>query len=169
MLLNLQELAVIDDGGDDLLHVVRGVGGIRDDGVQGQVILGEVVLDRPLHNGRLHTWRFCAVVGWQVAQEVADEVKGIGIVSGGVVGGARHGHVGLGTAEFLLGNFFAGHRLDHGRSGDEHLGGFIHHDDEVCQSRGVHVATGAGTHNEGNLRDNATGLRVAEEDLGVQA
>src|SRR5690606_41142618 len=58
--------------------------------------------------------------------------------------------------------------LDHVGAGDEHLGGLVHHDDEVGQGGGVHVATGTCAHDQGDLRDDTGGLGVAVEDLGVQ-
>ena len=83
--------------------------------------------------------------------------------------GAGHAHVSVSATQFLLADFLAGDGFDNVRASDEHLGGLVHHDDEVCKSGGVDVPTRAGAHDEGNLGDNAGGLRVAEENLGIQA
>ena len=72
------------------------------------------------------------------------------------------------TTQFLLGNNFAGHGLNDVRPGDKHLRGLIDHDDEVDQGGGVHVAAGAGTHNEGNLGDHARRQGIAIENLGIE-
>ena len=85
------------------------------------------------------------------------------------MGSAGHAHVGGSTTEFFLGDFFAGDGLDDVGAGDEHLGGLVDHDDEVGECGGVDVATCTCAHDEGDLRDHAGGLGVAEEDLGVQA
>ena len=48
--LHLEELVVVEDAGDHLVHVVRLVGRVRDQGVQLEILGGEVVLDRALGN-----------------------------------------------------------------------------------------------------------------------
>ncbi len=45
----------------------------------------------------------------------------------------------------------------------------VHHDDEVGDGGAVDRATGAGAHDDGNLRNDATGTDVAEENLSVGA
>ena len=45
--LDLQELVLVEDAGDHLVHVIRLVGRVRDQRVQLEVLVGEVVLDGP--------------------------------------------------------------------------------------------------------------------------
>ncbi len=82
---------------------------------------------------------------------------------------ARLGHVGVGAAQFLHRDVFAGDGLDHVRTGDEHLAGLVDHHHEVGQRGGVDVATGGGTHDQRDLRDDAGSQDVVAEDLAVQA
>lgn len=63
--------------------------------------------------------------------------------------------MGHGTAEGFCRNIFSGNSLDDLRTGDEHLAGLIHHEDKVGNSRRINSAAGTGSHNYGNLRDNA--------------
>ena len=49
--LHLEELVVVEDAGDDLVHVVRLVRRVRDQRVELEVLVGEVVLDRALGIG----------------------------------------------------------------------------------------------------------------------
>ena len=38
VVVRLEEVAVVDDGPDDVVHVVGGAGAVRDDGVQGRLL-----------------------------------------------------------------------------------------------------------------------------------
>jgi hypothetical protein len=75
------------------------------------------------------------------------------------------GVVGARAAEFLEGDVLAGDGLDHVRAGDEHVRGLVDHDDEVGQRGGVDRAAGGRAHDQRDLRDDAGGVHVAEEDL----
>ena len=61
------------------------------------------------------------------------------------------------------------HRLDHVGAGDEHVARPLDHDREVGDGRGVDRAAGAGPEDRGDLRDDAGGEGVAQEDVGVAA
>ena len=61
------------------------------------------------------------------------------------------------------------HRLHHVRAGDEHVAHAPHHEDEVGDRRAVDRAARAGAEDGGDLRDDAGGERVAQEDVGVAA
>ena len=52
-------------------------------------------------------------------------------------------------------------------TGDVHVGGVLHHEDEVGDRRGIDVAAGAGAHDHADLRHDATGQYVLQEDVGV--
>ena len=67
----------------------------------------------------------------------------------------------------LLGDVFVGDGLDDVGTGDEHVAGVVHHEDEIGDGGRVDGAAGAGAHDGGDLRDHAAGERVAQEDVGV--
>ena len=66
-------------------------------------------------------------------------------------------------------HLFVGHRLHDVGTGDEHVARPIDHDREVSDGRRVHRATGTGSENHGQLRDDTGHLRIAEEDVGISA
>ena len=167
--LHLEELVVVEDPGDHLVHVIRLVRRIRDQGVEFVVLLGEVVLDRTGVRRRGQARWFGVVVGRQVAQQVADVVEGVLLTGGDVVRGAGFGHVGLRAAEFLHGDVLTGDGFDDVGSGDEHLTGLGDHDDEVGERGGVDVAAGRRTHDQRDLRDHSGGQDVVAEDPAVEA
>ena len=146
--LNFQELVVIENAGDDLMHVVRLVRRVGDQGVQFEVLLGEVVLDRARMRWRGMPRRLGVVVGRQVAQQLAHIVERVLLAGGDVVRGAGLRHVGLRAAEFLHGDVLTGDGLDDVGSGDEHLAGLVDHDDEVGERGAVDVTACRRAHDQ---------------------
>ena len=167
--LHLEELVVVEDAGDHLVHVVGLVGRVRDQGVQLEVLVGEVVLDGALGHRHRVARRIGEVVGRQVAQQIADVVERVVFTGGDVVRRAGLGHVGVRAAQLLHRHVLAGDGLDHVGTGDEHLAGLVDHHDEVGQRGGVDVPAGGGAHDQRDLRDDAGGQDVVVEDLAVQA
>ncbi len=168
--LDLEELVVVEDAADDLVHVVRLVRRVRDEGVEFEILFGERVLDRS--GGRLGDGQrggSAAVVARQVAQQLLDVIERVLLVGGDVVRDAGLRHVRLCTAEVFHRDVLAGDGLDHVGAGDEHLAGLVDHDDEVGQCGGVDVAAGRCAHDQRDLRDDARGADVAVEDLAVEA
>ena len=106
--LHLEELVVVEDAGDDLVHVVRLVRRVRDQRVELEVLVGQVVLDRACRHRRRIARRIGVVVARQVAQQVADVVEGVLLAGGDVVRRARLGHVGVRAAELLHRDVLAG-------------------------------------------------------------
>ena len=80
---------------------------------------------------------------------------------------ARDGGVGLGPAERLLRHLLVRDRLDDVGTGDEHRRRAPDHQDEVGDGGRVDGSARAGTHDGRDLRDDAGGERVAQEDVGV--
>src|SRR5205085_2940781 len=72
-------------------------------------------------------------------------------------------------AQFFFGNILVSYRLNHVRSGDEHVGSVLHHNVEVGYGRTVDRAAGAGTHDATDLGDDAARQSVAQKDVGVAA
>ena len=77
---------------------------------------------------------------------------------------ARHPAVNLSAAQAFRIYFFARDLLDYLRPGDEHIAGLFRHENEVSDSRGIDCSTGAGPHDNRNLRDHAGGPDIAVED-----
>ena len=159
--VHLEELAVVDDLGDDLLHVVRLVGRVGDevdDAVAGAV--GVVV--------GLEVGRVLEVVRRQERQEVAHLLEARSARRRTTnVGDARLRRVRHRAAELLLRDVLAGHRLHDVGTGDEHVRRALHHEDEVGHRRRVDRAAGARAEDHADLRDHARRLHVAVEDAAV--
>ena len=94
-------------------------------------------------------------------------------VEAGVLAGIDQvGHAALagmhaGAAELLGGHVLLGHLLDHLGPGEEHVGGLLHHHDEVGDGRRIDGAAGAGAEDQRDLRHHARVEHVAQEDVGV--
>jgi hypothetical protein len=67
------------------VHVVGLVRRVRDQRVELEVLVGQVVLDRALEHRHRVARRVGVVVGRQVAQQVADEVERVLLAGGGDV------------------------------------------------------------------------------------
>ena len=94
--LDLEELVIVQDGTDDLLHVVGLVRRVGHQLVQLAVVVGDGQVNDVLVDGRV----FEVVLG-QVREQVADVLESVGLVSRQVVGVARLGVVGAASAEVL--------------------------------------------------------------------
>ena len=119
--------------------------------------------------GASNDHRLVQVVGRQVGQQRLDVVDRVVLVGGEVVRVAAARVVGAGPAQLLHRHVLAGDRLDDVRAGDEHVRGLVDHHGEVGDRRGVDRAARARAHDQGDLRDDAAGPHVAEEDLAVEA
>ena len=68
---------------------------------------------------------------------LADGLDARDVVAEGAVCDARDLGVGFGPPELLLGNLLVGDGLDNVGTGNEHVGGVLDHENEVCHGRGV--------------------------------
>ena len=136
-LVDFEEVALVDDVGDDVANVV-GLGGVggHDAADPGAGAVGRVV-------GGQVGWQFPVVAG-EEAQQVAHVGEAGVLVVVGEVRDSGHAAVGVGTAEFLLGDFFAGDGTDHVGPGHEHLRDAADHEDEVGEGWRVGVAPAQG-------------------------
>ncbi len=157
---DLVEVAFVGDLQDQLLHVVGLVGVLGDQRVEAHLDAARIVFRRPER-------RLLAVVEGQEIVEAADLLQRDDVVLEGAVGDAGFVRVDLGAAELLGRHVLVRHRLHHVGTGDEHVGGVAHHEDEVGHGRRVDVAAGAGAHDDADLRHHARGEHVALEDLAV--
>src|SRR4051794_33195079 len=73
------------------------------------------------------------------------------------------------SAEALGIDVLVGYGLHDIRAGDEHVARPLDHDGEVRDRRRIHGAARTWPHDDGQLRNDAGGERVAEEDVGVAA
>ena len=85
-------------------------------------------------------------------------------------GDPRLGGVAHGAAQLLERDVLARHRLHHVGTGDEHVRGALHHEDEVGHGRRVDGAAGARAEDDADLGDDPRRRHVAVEDppVGVQ-
>ncbi|MPM67767.1 hypothetical protein SDC9_114691 [bioreactor metagenome] len=157
-----EEVAVVDDLDQQFLHVVRLVGVIRDQGVQRMIhAVGRIV-------GRRDR-RLLAVVGRDEVHEAAQHGQRFDVVLEGQIGHTGLAGVGDGTAQFFGGHVLVGHGLHDFRTGHEHVGRVLDHEDEIGHRRAIHGTAGTGAHDHRNLRHDAGGHDVALENVGVAA
>ena len=161
--VHLEEVPVVGDRVDDVVHVVRLVRRGRHERVErGVLAIGGIVGGHPrrvvevvARAGSRSSSRMSARHSRSFsAAKCATPLRCV----------VRHR-----AAEVLLGHVLVGHRLDDVGPGDEHVAGALHHDVEVGDRRRVDRAAGAGPHDGGDLRHHARGQRVAQEDVGVAA
>ncbi len=160
--LDLEELAAIDDTGDDLVHLVRLVRVLGDDRVQFSIHPVRIVGAR---RGR----RIVLIVLRKVGEQAPDEVEGVGIVLGDEMCHPAPGGVDLGPAQFVERHVLGGDGLDDLGPGDEHVARPANHHREVGDRGRIDGAAGARPHDRRDLRDDPAGQGVPEEDLGVPA
>ena len=158
--LHLEEVAVVDDGGDHVLDVVRLFGVVGYDRRQRRSLALGVV-------GRLHALGLVVAALRDVREQPADLGEALRFALRQEVRHARLHVVHLGAAERVEGHVLArGHANDLG-PGDEHVADAVDHEREVGDGRRVHGPAGAGSEDEADLRDHPAGLDVAPEDLSV--
>ena len=155
---------VLDHGLDHGVHVVGLVRRVRD-----QPVKSKIRFARREVRGDLEGGRFVQVVAREVRQQRAHVVHRVVLVGGQVVRVAAAGVVRPRTAQFLHPDVLAGHGADDVRTGDEHVRRLVDHHGEVGDRRGVDRTARARAHDQRDLRDDAAGADVAEEDVGVQA
>ena len=158
--VHLEEVAVVEHRADDVQHVVGPVG-LR--GHEGLERLVPPVDGVPGGAPR----RVVHVVRRQEGQQLADQREALLFAVGGEVRHPGGRAVRLGAAQLLRGDRLVRHRLDDVRARDEHVRGVPHHEDEVRDRGRVDGAARARSHDRGDLRHDARGERVAQEDVGV--
>ena len=148
LLVDLEELAVIDDACDDLVHIVGLVRVVGDDLVEGVVNPADRIVGREPRS-LLH------IVLRNIAEEFLDRVDAFLLILGREVSHTALGGVHAGSAEFLLRDNLTEDALHDSRAGEEHVGGVLDHHSEVREGRGVNRSAGARTEYSGNLRDHS--------------
>ena len=157
---DFEELVVIDDHLQQLLHIVGHVGIGGNDVHEGGVgTVARIVADAG-GNAVL-------VVQRKVVVEFTHGTQHLDIVVVGAVSDTGLLGVDGGTTQFFLSDFFSGDSLDDIGTGDEHVGGVTHHEDEIGNGGGVHGTTSARTHDQGDLGNHTGGKGVTLENLRV--
>ena len=159
-LVHLEEVAVVDDGVNDVLHVVRLVRAVGQHRVQLRVGPIDRVLAR---DGR----RALLVVLRDEAEQLADQGQRLVFVGADEVRDAALGGVDVGAAELFGGDRLARHLLHDLRAGQEHVARAPRHPDEVGDGRAVDRAARARPEDEADLRHDARVEDVLQEDVGV--
>ena len=160
--LQLEELAVVDDAPQDVVHVV----GLRR-------FVGHDVVERRVHpvvriRRRDHR-RIGEVVLGQVREQPPDVVHRLGLVPRREMRDAASAGVDACAAERLRVDLLVRDRPHDVGPGDEHVARALDHDREVRHRRRVDRAAGARPEDDGDLRHDAGGQHVAQEDLGIPA
>src|SRR5438874_2386154 len=158
--LHLEELAAVDDHGDDLFDVIRLLGVVRDDGGQPRCRTLRII-------GRLDSRRLVVAALRDVPEELAHLSEAFLLALRQEMADARLDVVHLGASQRVEGHRLAGGHLDHLGAGDEHVADAVDHECEVGDRRRVDSATRAGAEDEAQLWDETARLDVAPEDLGV--
>ena len=161
-MLRFIEFTVINNALDNIFHIIRMIGIIRNNAVQCFVGSGRGVTG---FDNR------CAfhVVGRKEAEQITDLFNAVFVVFSCKVSYTGSLVVGHSAAQFFLGNFFAGNGFNNCRAGNEHFGSVLYHVDEVGQSRAVYSAACGRTHDSRDLRNNTGCAGVFEEDLAIAA
>mmetsp|Transcript_46039 Transcript_46039/g.104903 ORF Transcript_46039/g.104903 Transcript_46039/m.104903 type:complete len:552 (+) Transcript_46039:582-2237(+) len=159
---DLEEVVVIHDLVDDLVHIVRGVGVVRDDARERHLLpVARIGGEAPR--------RRVAVVQREVPEEAASGEERVHLVDccqGRYPGDLR---VDVRAAQLCRGHVLVRHRLHHLGAGDEELRRVFDHEDEVSERGRVDGPARARTHDHRDLGDDARRKDVALEDLRIPA
>ncbi len=158
--LDLVEDALVDNAAHDLFHIVGLVRAVGHDRVEFRVGAQRIILARQER-------RVFHVVLGQVAEHLAHEQQRLRLVFADDMADAAAHRVDGCAAQLLEGDILMRHRLDDLWPGDEHIAGVFDHEDEIGQRRAVDRAACARPHDDADLRDDAAGERIAQEDIGV--
>ena len=146
--LNLEELAVIDDAGNYLIHVVRHVRIVGNDVVQ-------VVLHAVDGVGTGYARCLLEVVLRNIREELLNHSDTLFLRLGREVCHTTLRSMNACATQLFLSNNFAQNCLHGTRTCKEHVAASLHHEGEVGQGRTIDSTACAGTHDGANLRNNA--------------
>jgi len=92
----------------------------------------------------------------QVRKKLSCRRDSLDVVLEYAVGNTGNGRVHLSTTKLFFSNFFVGYSLNDVGSRHKHVRRVLYHEDEVGKSGRVYGSTSAGTHDQADLRNNAT-------------
>ena len=155
-----EELTVVDDRTDDVVHVVALVRLVRDDRV-------EDIVDAVYYVRRLYARSILHIVLGDEGEQVTDQADTFLFIVYSEVSDTTLGGMYAGTTELLLGNVFTRDGLDDLGAREEHVARTLAHDVEVSKSRRVNGTTGARTKDSGDLGDHTRSQDVVLEDVTI--
>ena len=158
--LDLEEVPVIHDTSQDVVHVVRLLGLVGHDGIEVRVHAVRRIDGRGQRDVR-------KVVLRQMGEKPTDVLHRLRLVAGREMGHPGATRVDPRSAKGVSVDLLVRHGLHHVGAGDEHVARSLHHHGEVGHGRGVDGATGAGAKDHGDLWHHTRCEHVAQEDLGV--
>src|SRR5205814_3410247 len=142
-LLELVELAAVDDAGDDVAHVVGPAHVIRDDAVD---LLGRV--ERLLRLGERQRYRLHRI---EIAGNAARDAERVAVIERVMIGDAGDAAVDVGAAKLLGGDDLAGGRLHQWRAAKKDRALAFDDDALVRHRRHISAARGARSHDDRDL------------------
>ena len=160
--MDLEEIPVIHDRVNDVEHLIRLIRRVGH-----QPIERRNLTIRRVRRGQAR--RIVQIVRRQERQQLANERHALAVVVHGKMGDAARRVVRHRAAQLLFGHRFVRDRFDHVGPGHEHVARVPDHDDEVGNRRRVDGAAGARPHDGGDLRNDARGQRIPQENVGVPA
>ena len=122
---DVEEIAVVEDPDQDLVHVIGGVVGVGNEAVELEVVRGDLRLQT-----RVDHRSVVEGVGRQELQEVPHVLESRLLRLHHLVDVAVAGLI-IGAAEFVEADVLAGDVFDDIRSGDEHVALIAHGDDQI--------------------------------------
>ncbi len=158
--LDFQELAIVDDCSDHIVHIVGTCGAVRHDFVER--ILNTVDGVVAFNHGRI-----LKIVLGDVAHKLAHNLDCILAIFGREMSHTALLRMNGGTTEVFLAYIFAGNGLHNLRAGEEHVAYAFGHNGEVGQGRGIDGTAGTRAEDCGNLGDYTRCEDVALENLGI--
>ena len=160
ILLDLVEIALVGDLGDEFLHVIRRVWVSRHQRIKAVFHAGRIVEERA-HGG------FLAVVERQEIDQTAGLGQRFDIVLERRIGDGALLRVGRGTAKLFSRDDLIGDGFNHIGAGDEHVRAVFDHEDKVSHRGAVDRPTRARPHDQTDLRDDARGHDIALKHLAI--
>ena len=157
-----EELTVVDDRTDDIVHIVALVRLVRDDRV-------EDIVDAVYYVRRLYARSILHVVLGDEGEQVTDQADTFLFIVYSEVSDTTLGGMYAGTTELLLGNVFTRDGLDDLGAREEHIARTLAHNVEVSKSRRVNGTTSTRTEDSGDLGDHTRSQDVVLEDVTIAA
>ncbi|CFE53334.1 Uncharacterised protein [Mycobacterium tuberculosis] len=158
---DVEEVAVVEDPQQDLVHVVGHVVRVRHDRVEFQIVAGDFGFQPGVDDRR-----FVEAVGRQKRQKVPHV-----LVCGGL--GLHHlmdvavARLVVGAPQLVEADVLTGDVLDDVGAGDEHVTLVAHRHHQIGLDRRIHRSPSAFAQNDGDLRHQPTEQFVAAPQLGV--
>ena len=161
LLGHIEDVAVIEDPQQDLVHVIGHVVAVRNDRIEFVVVRGDLRLQ-----ARVDDRRVLKCVGGQKAQVIAGIGERRRLVLDHLVDVAETG-LRVSATELVEADILTRDVLDDIGTGDEHVALVAHRHHQVGLDRRIHSSASAFAEDDGDLRDQAAQQLVAATQFGV--